>query len=188
MAANIFDQQNSPATDGYLSTDPNAGLDNPDATYGGPGPQTPSSPSWQDQTPPPLVTPTGTTAAASSGGAAPTITNPTDPAQVRAWYQWRATQPGHDPILDTPGGLDYYTKQTIDSGGLTDTNYWSNKSTLASAGGAVGAGGSGGGTGSLWNKNLTLADIQGIPGYQAALAEALPAFLEELQTITERIR
>lgn len=116
------------------------------------------------------------------GGTAPQITNPNDPAQVQAFFAWLGTQPNTDPILRTPQGQQYYTTQAINSGGLTDTNYWSNKGTLASAGGAVGAGtgisGSQGSHGSLaegYGKQYQLpsaSDLQNMPGYQAAIDAA----------------
>lgn len=87
--------------------------------------------------------------ATTTGGGAPAVTNPNDPAQITAWLQWQASQPGADPILKTPGGVQYYLQAIQSNGGLTDTNYWANKSTLASAGGAVGGPSSGGGFGSL---------------------------------------
>ncbi len=119
--------------------------------------------------------------AAPTANMAPTITNPNDPAQVSAWFQWRASQPGADPILQTPGGVDYYTKQTLANGGLTDTNYWTNKSTLAQFGGAVGSQGGGMGFGSLTAPYTgsyslpTAQDLQGMPGYQASLDAASKA-------------
>lgn len=121
----------------------------------------------------------------ASGGAAPSITNPNDPNQVRQWLQWQAGQPGADPILQTPGGLDYYQNAILSNGGLTDTNYWANKSTLAKYGGAVGAdGGTGGGDnlsglgyGSLYNTVPTAAQAAATPGYQFIQNEAQNAVL-----------
>lgn len=102
---------------------------------------TPPGTGWAASPPPGSTSPTST---------APAVTNPNDPAQVGAWLQWRSTQPGADPILQTQQGRDYYQQQILANGGLTDTGYWTNKSTLASAGGAVGAGQNGTGlTGSL---------------------------------------
>lgn len=148
------------------------------------GQQQPNDQNWFDQfsgtvEQPQATIPDPSQPSAPTAGA-PSITNPNDPAQVRAWFQWRASQPGADPILQNPQGIDYYTKQTLDNGGLTDTNYWTNKSTLAQYGGAVGAGGQGG-FGSLTapyagSYNLpSLGDLQNMPGYQASLDAASKA-------------
>lgn len=103
-------------------------------------------------------------------GAAPQITNPHDPAQVRAWFQWQAAQPGADPYLSQPGGIDYYTKAWQDTGDPFDTGYWAPKSTLAQFGGAVGAGSGGAGSpGGLWNTLPTADQYLNSPGAQAAL-------------------
>lgn len=163
---------------GYLSTDPNYGMTPGQAGaepggitgYGAPGMPTPT---MQDTTAPGGTIPTS--------AAAPSITNPNDPNQVRAWLQWRASQPGADPILGTPGGIDYYTNAILQNGGLTDTNYWTNKSTLAQYGGAVGAGGGAGGGiggyGSLWNTLPTEAQAENMPGFQFALNKGVNAIL-----------
>ncbi len=93
--------------------------------------------------------------------------NPTDPAYIQSWLQWRATQPGSDPILQTPEGRAYYQTQILANGGLTDTNYWSNKSTLAQFGGAVGRpGGTGANFGNF--QEPSLEDARNSPGYQFA--------------------
>lgn len=114
----------------------------------------------------------GTTGAAASGP----YTG--DPTNVDAYLAWLATQPGHDPILDTPQGQAYYKQRITETGGLSAQNldYWKNKGTLSSAGGAVGAPEGGGSNGDLWQHMPTLADIQGIPGYQAAIDEATRGF------------
>ena len=109
--------------------------------------------------------------ATAGGGAAPSITNPNDPQQVQAYFAWLGTQPNTDPILKTPEGQQYYTHQALSTGGLTDTKYWTNKATLASAGGAVGAGGAGGGgyaQGGPFGafSPPTGVDEQNDPGYQ----------------------
>lgn len=90
----------------------------------------------------PATATTATTSGGTTGsGAAPSITNASDPAQVRAWFSWFANQPGADPILKTPGGIDYYVNAWQGTGAPFDTGYWQHKATVASAGGAVGAGG-----------------------------------------------
>lgn len=127
----------------YLSTDPTAG------TLGGQNSSSPTGGSavaglQPGQTLGSLGAPNAATSASATGGAMPTITNPNDPAQVQAFFAWLGTQPNTDPILKTPQGQQYYTQQAIATGGLTDTNYWSKKGTLAAYGGSVGSGAVGG--------------------------------------------
>lgn len=118
---------------------------------------------------------------ATGSGAEPTPpSTTTDPAAVKAWLQWQANQPNADPYLKTPEGLDYYTNAIVSSGGLgADTSYWKNKSTLASAGGAVGAGGAqglgfgAGGFGSSTFQMPTGAALENYPGYQYAIQDAM---------------
>lgn len=173
MAMNTYDFQDN---GGYLSTDPNFGMDQgggvsigADTNYQwtggitgqgqGPGP----GGVWGDTT-------GGPTGAPASAGA-----YSGDYSNVDSWLQWLATQPGHDPILDTPQGRAYYAQRIGETGGLNAQNaaYWQNKGTLSSMGGAVGAPEGGNNTfGGLWNHMPSLSDIQGIPGYQAALDEA----------------
>ncbi len=130
------------------------------------GPGTPTTPG----------TSLGSLASSSSGGM-PSVTNPTDPAQVQAFFAWLGTQPNTDPILKTPGGQQYYTQQAINSGGLTDTKYWTQKGTLASAGGAVGAGGGGDG-GQYQGGPFSMpsaSEFQQSPGYQFAFDQGQKA-------------
>ena len=96
---------------------------------------------------------TGTSSSTPSAGqvlgGSPSTTTPstsskgsTNYSDIGAWLQNQAaTNPNVDPILKTPGGIAYYTQAIQNSGGLNAQNadYWVNKSTLASAGGAVGA-------------------------------------------------
>lgn len=133
----------------------------------------------------PLDPTAATSAAPPSGG------NPTDPAYVSSWLQWMATQPGADPILQTPQGQAYYQNVILSNGGLTDTNYWQNKATLASSGGAVGAGagGSGGGLTSQGSGSIdglgfnqpfnapSAADAENTPGYQFAFGQGQKALM-----------
>lgn len=68
---------------------------------------------------------------------------PIGTSNVPAWLKNQAdTNPNVDPYLKTPEGQAYYAQKIAESGGLRDDNseYWTKKSTLASAGGAVGAG------------------------------------------------
>lgn len=87
-----------------------------------------------------------------STGQSPSLpaTQSSDPNVIRAWLQWQAGQPNTDPILDTPGGIDYYLQRITETGGLGTPNsaYWQNKMTLGSAGGAVGVPEGGSGSGS----------------------------------------
>lgn len=100
------------------------------------------------------------------------------PSDVNAWLQWMAQQPGHDPILDTPGGIQYYTQAIQNSGGLNANNlqYWQQKATLAQYGGGVGAGGGsgwGGSFGSLYNTVPTADQAANMPGIQFAEQQVL---------------
>lgn len=108
----------------------------------------------------------------SGGGTQPSITGTTtDPAQITAWLQWQAQQPGADPILQTPDGINYYLGKIQQTGGLnpSNTGYWQNKSTLAANGGAVGAPEGGGTIGGFGNYTLpTGNDVLNMPGYQFA--------------------
>lgn len=105
--------------------------------------------------------PTGATGAASPYGG--------DPTNVDTWLDWLATQPGHDPILDTPQGKGYYKQRIGETGGLNANNlaYWQNKGTLSSSGGAVGAPEGG----SLTQGAPSLADLQNNPGFKWALEQ-----------------
>lgn len=122
----------------------------------------------------------------SGGGTQPSITGQTtDPAQITAWLQWQAQQPGADPILQTPDGINYYLQKIQQTGGLSpsNTSYWQNKSTLASNGGAVGAGGGNPGTGGGFGNFQggapytlpTEAEAKAMPGYQFAFDQGQQA-------------
>jgi hypothetical protein len=163
----------------YLSTDPYAGqAPGKDATsWTLPSPSNdPSVPNWYDQTPAQYRPPTTPAATSTTPTSGPYGGDPTD---VDAWLAWMAQQPGHDPILDTPQGIAYYRTQILskpDKLNANNLDFWQKKATLAQYGGGVGAPEGGGGYGDLWNKMPTLADIQGIPGYQAAIDEATRGF------------
>lgn len=109
------------------------GGNNPQASYGGGGGQQSGG--------------GGQSSGASSGP--PQIQGVShDPATVQQFLQWQAQQPGSDPILQTPEGINYYTTQILSKpDGLSNQNmgYWQNKSTLGSYGGAVGVPEGGGG-------------------------------------------
>lgn len=124
--------------------------------------------------------------ASTAGGSQPSITGPTtDPAQITAWLHWQAQQPGADPILQTPDGINYYLQKIQQTGGLSpsNTSYWQNKSTLASNGGAVGAGGGNPGTGGGFGNFQggapytlpTEAEAMAMPGYQFAFDQGQKA-------------
>jgi hypothetical protein len=110
---------------------------------------------------------------AGSQGGPPQIQGTTfDPNVIGQFLQWQATQPGADPILQTPGGIQYYTQQILSKpDGLSSSNmdYWANKATLASYGGAVGAGGGGGGGGGNTLSSFQQMNPQAIGAINSAL-------------------
>jgi len=118
---------------------------------------------------------TGTQTSTPGGTSTGSTTYTGSPTDISGWLAWMAQQPGHDPILDTPGGIQYYTQAIQNSGGLSASNldYWKNKAPLAQYGGLVGAGGGGGGGygagGFLWSHQPSLQDLQNSPGFQFAL-------------------
>lgn len=129
----------------------------------------------------------GSLSAYSANG--PTITNPQDPGQITAWLQWRAYQTGADPILKTPQGISYYEKAILDNGGLTDTKYWTNKSTLAAFGGAVGAGGNqGSGTGGGGSGSIPLpGTVQNSPQMEQLISMLMSRANEPIPTLNDPI-
>ncbi len=98
--------------------------------------------------------------------------NPTDPGYIDSILQQWSTQPGADPILQTPEGRAYYQQKILETGGLNAQNmgYWQNKSTLAQFGGQVGGRG---GTGVNFGNFAapSLEDARNSPGYQFAFEQ-----------------